>query len=89
MEQLVHNKLTRRIGVSNFDLQLLSDLLTYCKIRPFTNQVLHSLVFTAHCYTAVQYADQVETHLFLKQTVLLRYCEQERIFLTAYSPLGT
>lgn len=68
MEELVKKKLTRHIGVSNVDLQLLQDLLNYCTIRPLTNQV--------------------EMHLFLQQRVLSRWCEREKIFITAYSPLG-
>ena len=39
MEQLVIEGKTRYIGVSNFNVQLLSDLLSYCKIRPFANQI--------------------------------------------------
>ncbi|XP_053991346.1 uncharacterized protein LOC128883232 [Hylaeus volcanicus] len=39
LENLVHKKLTRFIGISNFDLQLTQDLLTYCKIRPYLLQI--------------------------------------------------
>ena len=39
MESLVDKGLTRGIGVSNFNLQLLSDMLTYCKIKPACNQI--------------------------------------------------
>lgn len=39
METLVAEGKTRYIGVSNFNVQLLSDLLSYCKIRPFANQI--------------------------------------------------
>lgn len=39
MESLVDEGLVRNIGVSNFDIQLLHDLLQYCRIRPFVNQV--------------------------------------------------
>ena len=39
MEALVEKGLTRAIGVSNFSIQLLADLLTYCKIKPAVNQV--------------------------------------------------
>lgn len=44
MEALVEQKLTRSIGVSNFNIQLTADLLTYAKILPAVNQVeLHPL----------------------------------------------
>lgn len=39
MEECVRQKLTRSIGVSNFNFQLLNDLLTYAEIRPAANQI--------------------------------------------------
>lgn len=39
MEEMVRQKLTRSIGVSNFNFQLLNDLLTYAEIRPVANQI--------------------------------------------------
>ena len=39
MEKLVEEGLVKQIGVSNLGVQLLADLLTYCKIRPICNQV--------------------------------------------------
>lgn len=39
MEQLVEKGLTKSLGVSNFSVQLLSDLLCYAKIKPVCNQV--------------------------------------------------
>lgn len=41
MESLVDKKLTRSIGVSNFQAQLLMDLLRYARIRPATLQIEH------------------------------------------------
>ncbi|KAI9287509.1 xylose reductase [Umbelopsis sp. AD052] len=39
MEKLVEDKVARNIGVSNFNVQLLMDLLTYAKIKPAALQV--------------------------------------------------
>ena len=39
MEALVEKGLTKAIGVSNFNLQLICDMLTYCKIKPACNQI--------------------------------------------------
>ena len=39
MEECQLKGLTRCIGVSNFNFQLLNDLLTYAKIRPVANQI--------------------------------------------------
>lgn len=68
MEELVELGLTKRIGVANFPVALLRDLLSYARIRP-----------------AVQ---QVEMHAYLGQQKLLRYCQEEGIAVTAFSPLG-
>ena len=38
-EALVDAGLTKSIGVSNFSLQMLADLLCYCRIKPVTNEV--------------------------------------------------
>jgi len=39
MEGLVDDKLARSVGVCNFNVQLISDLLSYCRIRPAALQV--------------------------------------------------
>lgn len=39
MEALVSKGLTKSIGVSNFNTQLIWDLLTYAKIKPVCNQI--------------------------------------------------
>ena len=45
LERLVDLGLTKSIGLSNFNLQLTSDLLTYARIKPVVNQIeLHPLL---------------------------------------------
>ncbi len=45
MEKLVEEGLVKSIGVSNFNLQLVLELLTYAKIKPVCNQVeIHPLL---------------------------------------------
>jgi D-xylose reductase len=68
MEGLVRAGLVRNIGVCNFGVALLRDLLSYAEIRP---AVL-----------------QVEMHPFLAQEKLVRFCRDESIAVTAFSPLG-
>jgi D-xylose reductase len=68
MEGLVTAGLVRNIGVCNFGVSLLRDLLSYAEVRP---AVL-----------------QVEMHPYLTQEKLVRFCRDERIAVTAFSPLG-
>ena len=39
MEELVENGKTKSIGVSNFNIHQLQDVLKSCKIKPVANQV--------------------------------------------------
>ena len=68
MEGLVEAGLVRNIGVCNFGVSLLRDILAYAEIRP---AVL-----------------QVEMHPYLTQEKLVRFCHQQQINVTAFSPLG-
>nr|MCU0720417.1 aldo/keto reductase [Pirellula sp.] len=68
MEEVARSGLAKVIGISNFNVSLIRDLLAQCSIRP---GVL-----------------QVESHPYLVQSKLLRYCQQEAIAFTAFSPLG-
>ncbi|MFK8075526.1 MAG: aldo/keto reductase [Granulosicoccus sp.] len=68
METLVDSGLTRHIGVCNYGVSLMRDLLNYARIPP---AVL-----------------QVESHPYLTQEKLMRFCAEEDIAVTAFSPLG-
>jgi D-xylose reductase len=39
MEQQQISGLTRHIGACNFNMQLLTDVLSYCRIKPYVNQI--------------------------------------------------
>tara|TARA_B100001989_G_C24550217_1_gene473924 strand:+ start:2166 stop:4013 length:1848 start_codon:yes stop_codon:yes gene_type:complete len=68
MENLVKKGLVRNIGVCNFPVALLGDLLSYCSIPP-------SIV-------------QVEIHPENSQQNLVKFCENNDIHVSAFSPLG-
>jgi D-xylose reductase len=68
MEDLVRAGLVRNIGVCNFNIALLRDVLSYAAIPP---AVL-----------------QVELHPYLAQPKLLRFCREQSIMVTGFSPLG-
>jgi D-xylose reductase len=68
MEELVSAGLVKHIGISNFNISLIREILATSKIRP---SVL-----------------QVEAHPYLTQDKLLRFCQNEKIAVTAFSPIG-
>lgn len=68
MEELVAAGVARNIGVCNYTVALLRDLLAYANTPP---AVL-----------------QVELHPLLAQPTLLRFCKEEGIAVTGFSPLG-
>lgn len=68
METLVDSGLARHIGVCNYGVSLMRDLLNYARIAP---AVL-----------------QVESHPYLTQTNLMRFCAEQDVAVTAFSPLG-
>ena len=67
MEELVWAGLVRRIGVCNYGVSLLRDMLSQARIPAVL---------------------QVEMHPLLAQEKLLRFCRENGIHLTAFSPLG-
>jgi len=68
MEELRESGLVKKIGVCNFNVSLLRDLLASSTIRPAVHQV--------------------ELHPYLTQQRLLRFCHEEDIAVTAFSPFG-
>jgi alcohol dehydrogenase (NADP+) len=69
MEHVLDLGLVKSIGVSNFPVMLLHELLSRCTVPPAVNQC--------------------ESHPYLQQTALLRYCQKRGVRFEAYSPLGT
>jgi D-xylose reductase len=68
MEAVRDAGLVRHIGVCNFNISLLRDLISYADTAP---SVL-----------------QIELHPYLTQEKLLRFCSEEGIAVTGFSPLG-
>lgn len=69
MELLVDDGRCRHIGVSNFSMAKLQDLLENARLKPEMNQI--------------------ELHPYLQQSSMLEFCQNNNIYLTAYSPLGS
>ncbi|MFK7992731.1 MAG: aldo/keto reductase [Granulosicoccus sp.] len=68
METLVDSGMAQHIGVCNYNISLMRDLLNYARIAP---AVL-----------------QVESHPYLTQEKLMRFCREQDVAVTAFSPLG-
>jgi len=68
MEKLLQSGKVRSIGVSNFSIKLLRQVIDQCNIVPAVNQV--------------------EMHPCLPRADLKSFCDEKKIILTAYSPLG-
>ena len=68
MERIADGGLSRDIGVCNYGVSLLRDLLSYARRPP---AVL-----------------QIESHPYLTQEKIMRFCREEDIAVTAFSPLG-
>ena len=68
METLVELGLTKHIGVSNFRPVMLNDMFSYCKVRPYCNQI--------------------EAHPLFQNEQTIKYCLENDVKITAYSPLG-
>ena len=45
MEKLVEKGLTKSLGVSNYNIQCLSNLLSFCKIKPVVNEIEYHLFY--------------------------------------------
>lgn len=69
MERMADGGLCRDIGVCNYSVSLLRDLLSYARRPP---AVL-----------------QIESHPYLTQEKLIRFCREEDVAVTAFSPLGS
>ncbi|KAG4103685.1 alcohol dehydrogenase [Neocallimastix lanati (nom. inval.)] len=68
MEKLYKSGKAKAIGVSNFNIDLLNDLLAKAEIKPAVNQI--------------------ESHPYLPQHKLVKFCQDNNIQVTAYCPLG-
>jgi diketogulonate reductase-like aldo/keto reductase len=68
MEKLLSTGKAKAIGVSNFNIRKLGDLLSKVSVVPAVNQI--------------------EAHPYLQQPDLLKFCQDRKIIVEAYSPLG-
>jgi len=69
LEDLHEKGKIKHLGVSNFNIKKIEELLGDARVKPEMNQV--------------------EMHPYLPQNQLIKFCENQGILMTAYSPLGS
>jgi len=69
LEKLVKTGKTKAIGVSNYSVKYLEELLPHCEVVPAVNQI--------------------ENHPYLPQQDIVDFCNEKKILIEAYSPLGS
>lgn len=74
----------RAIGVSNFGIDFIEGITKATGVAPV------SLILFVHVsiHTRNQAVNQIEAHPLLPQPELVKYCNENNVHLTAYSPLG-
>lgn len=88
MEKIAESGKAKNIGISNFNVQLILDLLTYANIKPAVLQgkkrkkILERLTRFLIVYVIV------ELHPYLQQTRLVEWVQKQGIQVTAYSSFG-
>ena len=60
-------------------------LTKYIGVSNFPSILLHDLIMYS---TIKPVANQIESHLYLQQPDLIKWCEKNNIIVMAYSPLG-
>ena len=80
MEQLVEEGLVKSIGISNFSVQKIQDLLKYAKIKPAVNQVeLHPYFRNEKLH---KYCDEQVMHSCISQA---QSCSDQAVQLSSYN----
>jgi glycerol 2-dehydrogenase (NADP+) len=77
---------TRAIGVSNYSVKYLEELLQHCSVMPAVNQI-ENRQYTV-LYEARRTADSLPDP-YLPQQDIHDFCSSKGILVEAYSPLGS
>lgn len=88
MEKIAESGKAKNIGISNFNVQLILDLLTYANIKPAVLQGKYKEWHHITCCLIVVIIFIVELHPYLQQTRLVEWVQKQGIQVTAYSSFG-
>ena len=88
MEKLLNTGKVKAIGVSNYSVQYLEELLEHCKIVPAVDQIEHR-EYTAEQYVVITRMFNAFLDPFLPQQDIHDFCKNNGILVEAYNPLGS
>jgi glycerol 2-dehydrogenase (NADP+) len=86
MEELLKTGKTRAIGVSNYSVKYLEELLRHCNITPAVNQIENREYNTN---PGARSTSDCIPDPYLPQLDINGFCEDNGILVEAYSPLGS
>lgn len=87
MEICKQKGLVKSIGISNFNCDQISRLLEIATVLPVINQVMINFAYLISI--TIIFFLQIECHPYLNQQKLIDFCRDQKIEVTAYSPLGS
>lgn len=87
LELMRDEGLTRSIGVSNYGIHHLQELLSHARYPPSVNQVTTFEKSVWGCQLVYDRPFQVEINPYITRTELARFCAANEIIIEAYSPL--
>jgi len=85
MQQLVVNGKVRAVGVSNFRIKDLEEVLVVCENYTPNNEPIATNIDDINPFLR-PVCNQVEFHPFLQQQNLYDFCKKQNITITAYAP---
>jgi diketogulonate reductase-like aldo/keto reductase len=89
LEQFYFERKVRLIGVSNYTIKHLKQLLEYCQVKPHVLQVNILFSYWLDLFQKFCNNYKSEFHPLLVQADLVEFCRSNSIQFQAYSSLGT
>lgn len=88
MEKLLATGKTKAIGVSNYSVKYLNELLPHCSIMPAVNQI-ENRECNIQVYRKSNIGTKKALDPYLPQQDIHEFCKAKGILIEAYSPLGS
>lgn len=90
MEKLLETGKTKAIGLSNYSVKFLEELLPHCSVVPAANQIENRMwIAPITCAFECRLTFGVLSDPYLPQQEIADFCNEKGILIEAYSPLGS